>query len=79
MSVQLSNLDSVIVDLDGTMVDTLGDFAEALNRMLAELALGRIDRARIERMVGKGSEHLIHSVLAAVGADACDEVVIFER
>lgn len=70
MSVQLSNLDAVIVDLDGTMVDTLGDFAEALNRMLAELALGRIDRARIERMVGKGSEHLIHSVLAAVGADA---------
>ena len=32
-------LDAVIIDLDGTMVDTLGDFAEALNRMLGDLEL----------------------------------------
>ena len=29
--------DAVIVDLDGTMVDTMGDFVAALNLMLAEL------------------------------------------
>lgn len=59
---------AAIVDLDGTMVDTLGDFAVALNRMLDELALGSIDPPAIERMVGQGSEHLIRSVLSHVQA-----------
>lgn len=53
----------VIVDLDGTMVDTLGDFEAALNRMLAELDLPPVSRNLVERTVGKGSEHLIRSVL----------------
>ena len=56
-------LDAAIIDLDGTLVDTLGDFAEALGRMLHDLALPPIDAAQIERMVGKGSEHLLRSVL----------------
>lgn len=55
--------DAAIIDLDGTMVDTLGDFAEALNRMLRDLALPAIAPPHIERMVGKGSEHLLRSVL----------------
>jgi phosphoglycolate phosphatase len=55
---------AAIVDLDGTMVDTLGDFEVALNRSLAELDLPPVGRALIERTVGKGSEHLIRSVLA---------------
>jgi phosphoglycolate phosphatase len=53
----------VIVDLDGTMVDTLGDFEAALNSMLAELDLPPVSRKLVERTVGKGSEHLIRSVL----------------
>lgn len=56
-------LDAAIIDLDGTMVDTLGDFAEALNRMLCDLELPPIAAQHIERMVGKGSEHLLRSVL----------------
>ena len=62
----LSRVDAVIVDLDGTMVDTMGDFNEALNRMLAELALPAIGAQHIEHMVGKGSEHLLRSVLKHV-------------
>lgn len=61
-------LEAAIVDLDGTMVDTLGDFAFALNRMLEELDLPAIHQAAIARLVGKGSEHLIRSVLAQAGA-----------
>ena len=61
-------IDAVMVDLDGTMVNTLGDFAEALNRMLADLQLPAIAPQAIEHMVGKGSEHLIRCVLAHVGA-----------
>jgi phosphoglycolate phosphatase len=62
-------LKAVIVDLDGTMIDTLGDFAVALNRVLEDLRLPGIERAAIERLVGKGSEHLVRSVLAHVGAE----------
>ncbi|MEX8193996.1 phosphoglycolate phosphatase [Comamonas guangdongensis] len=63
-------IDAVMVDLDGTMVNTLGDFAEALNRMLADLQLPAIAPQTIEQMVGKGSEHLIRSVLGHVLGDA---------
>ncbi len=55
---------AAIVDLDGTLVDTLGDFEVALNRTLADLDLPTVTRALVERTVGKGSEHLIRSVLA---------------
>jgi phosphoglycolate phosphatase len=64
-----SSFDAAIIDLDGTMVDTIGDFHAALNLMLTDLALPAVDKEPIGLMVGKGSEHLIRSVLAHVGAD----------
>ncbi|GAA0759727.1 phosphoglycolate phosphatase [Ideonella azotifigens] len=64
------DFDAAIVDLDGTMVDTLGDFDLALNRMLAELGLPAVGRQFIEHTVGQGSEHLIRCTLAEVGAVA---------
>lgn len=60
--------DAAIVDLDGTLVDTAGDFVVALNASLHDLALRAIDRAFVLRTVGKGSEHLIRRTLAEVGA-----------
>jgi phosphoglycolate phosphatase len=63
-------LHAAIVDLDGTMVDTLGDFVAVLRLTLTELGLPVVDRAFVEHTVGKGSEHLIRSTLAHVGADA---------
>ena len=59
----LQGLDAAIIDLDGTMVDTLGDFAQALGAMLDDLGLPAIEPAFIAQMVGKGSEHLLRSVL----------------
>jgi phosphoglycolate phosphatase len=64
------NLQAAIVDLDGTMIDTVGDFVPALNGMLDELGLPGVTAAFIIDTVGKGSEHLIRSTLAHVGADA---------
>ena len=63
LSTLLTGVDAAIIDLDGTMVDTMGDFNEALNRMLRELELPSIAAQTIEHMVGKGSEHLLRSVL----------------
>ena len=62
MSVNLV-LQAVMIDLDGTMVDTIGDFEVALNRALADVQVPVANRALIERSIGKGSEHLIRSVL----------------
>ena len=60
-----------MVDLDGTLVDTMGDFVAAINLMLADLQAGvSLDAASVARMVGKGSEHLIKSVLDQVQAQS---------
>ena len=66
-TLKLPPLAAAIVDLDGTMIDTLGDFVVALNCMLDDLRLPGIDRAAIGRMIGKGSEHLVRSALAHSG------------
>ena len=62
----VTGFDAAIIDLDGTMVDTVGDFVVALNLMLGDLNLPnhpQLDRRLVERMIGKGSENLIKSVL----------------
>ncbi len=65
-SPSFSGLQAAIVDLDGTMIDTLGDFGVALNLMLTDLALPPVAAGQVERMVGKGSEHLLRSTLNLV-------------
>jgi len=61
---------AAIVDLDGTLVDTLGDFVAALQGMLADLpppfASYVLQAQAVRPLVGKGSENLIKSVLALV-------------
>ena len=63
-------LQAAIVDLDGTMVDTVGDFEVALRLTLADLGWPAVQRDFIARTVGKGSEHLLQRTLAEVGAPA---------
>ncbi len=69
----LSSFDAVVMDLDGTLLDTLGDFAAAVQGMLSAMELTGsmrpLSSAEIEPMVGKGSEHLIRSALAHVLQD----------
>lgn len=69
---RLDAFDAAIVDLDGTMVDTLGDFVAALNGMLDDLGLPQVTPSVVETRVGKGSEHLIRVVLQHVQAPADD-------
>ena len=55
---------AAIIDLDGTMLDTVPDFELALNAMRAEFSLAPIGQDTIKPMVGKGSEKLIRDVLS---------------
>ena len=67
ISLDLSSLSAAIVDLDGTLVDTVGDFEQALARTLGDLGLPPVDRAFIARTVGRGSMNLLRETLAHVG------------
>ncbi len=62
--------EAAILDLDGTLVHTLGDFAQALQRMLHDLpepyASYKVRPQAIEKLIGKGSENLIKSLLALI-------------
>jgi phosphoglycolate phosphatase len=64
--------DAAIVDLDGTLVDTLDDFALALNAALADTGRPVVPRAFVRDSIGRGSEHLIAQALRAGGADPAD-------
>ncbi len=63
----IAAIDAAIVDLDGTMIDTVGDFEQALARTLAEFGLAPVDRAFIARTVGRGSMYLLTQTLAHAG------------
>ena len=63
----MPRIHAALVDLDGTLVDTLGDFEVALARTLADLGAPPVSRTFIERTVGKGSEHLLRHTLAQAG------------
>jgi phosphoglycolate phosphatase len=67
---KLEAIQAAIVDLDGTMIDTQADFVVALNATLDALNLSHVDAQFVSQTVGKGSEHLIRSTLAHVGAEA---------
>jgi phosphoglycolate phosphatase len=58
-------VDALIFDLDGTLIDTLDDIADALNRVLAARALPVHERAAVRRMVGGGVAQLAQNALPA--------------
>jgi phosphoglycolate phosphatase len=55
---------AVLMDLDGTLLDTAPDLADAANAMRIELGLDALPVATIAGYVGKGTEHLVFQTLA---------------
>lgn len=72
---KLSLLHGVLIDLDGTLMDTAPDLAAAANRMRADFGLPPLPLERIAAFVGKGAEVLVHRALTddlGGRADAAD-------
>ena len=65
---------SVVFDLDGTLVDTAPDLTAALNHTLGELGHPPIAAATVRHLVGHGSRALIERGLAEHGVTAAAEV-----
>jgi phosphoglycolate phosphatase len=69
---------AVVIDLDGTLLDTVADLAAAVNAMLLELGRAPLPEATVAACVGKGAEVLVHRVLGG-GLDARVDAALFTR
>ena len=75
---------AVVVDLDGTMLDTIGDLASAANATRIELGFAPLDPEFIKTFVGKGIVNLVSRTLTdgrgGLEQAALDQgVAVFER
>ncbi len=72
---------AIVFDLDGTLVDTLPDIHEALNRSLVEANLAEIDRTACRNMIGGGAHNLIEQAFTQIGEPTDDPRVddVFAR
>lgn len=59
-----------IFDLDGTLIDSLADIAESINRMLDQHGYPRCDVEVFKQMVGDGMEKLVERALPPHARDA---------
>lgn len=64
---------AVLLDLDGTLLDTAPEIAAAAADMLSELGLDPVDPLRVREFIGKGIPHLVRRTLEASLGRAPDE------
>ena len=68
------SIKAVVIDLDGTLLHTAPDLAEAANRMLAELGMEAVDEGTIKTYIGNGVSRLVKRALTSTmdGEPAAD-------
>jgi len=66
---------AVIFDLDGTLIDSVPDIAEAVNRMLDDIGRQRLSAASVKRLIGNGSRVLMEGVFAELGVTADERLL----
>ena len=69
---------AVLIDLDGTLLDTAPDLAAAANAMLAELGLDPVAAGAVREFVGQGLAVLVRRCLAASLGREPDEALLEE-
>lgn len=74
-------LGAVLFDLDGTLIETAGDIAVALNRALAERQIAPVAADVVRTLIGRGAPRLISRAVALQGLPSdealCD--ALFQR
>ncbi len=67
---------ALVFDLDGTLVDSAEDIAEAINRSLEELSLSRVSEATVRSWIGEGVRRLVAIALAHAGSERTPDEVM---
>lgn len=69
-------IDFIIFDLDGTLIDSLPDLADATNHMLATLGRPRIDQDAVRSLVGQGARRLVERALAGASEEEVEQGLV---
>ncbi|MFA9459451.1 phosphoglycolate phosphatase [Thiohalorhabdus methylotrophus] len=64
----------VLLDLDGTILETVGDLATATNRTLADFKREAVSEERVRTWIGDGVRALVRFALEATGG--CDDALL---
>lgn len=73
-------IEALSFDLDGTLVDTGGEIAAAVNLTLRDFDRAPLAQAAIEALIGAGAHELMRRVLAQVdAAQALDHAALMQR
>lgn len=70
------SFDALSFDLDGTLVDTAGEIAEAVNRTLIEFGIAARPVAEVTHLIGNGLRELMLKLLARI---LLDQPVLADR
>ena len=68
-TIQTMFIDLVIFDLDGTLIDSRRDLADATNALIAEYGGPALSLEAVTAMVGEGAPVLVKRALTAAGLD----------
>ena len=67
MTIAIPSIRAIAIDLDGTLLDTIPDLCNAVNRVLAELGFDELPVQLVKSFVGKGlGEHMRKSLLTVL-------------
>ena len=66
----MASLATLVLDLDGTIVDSLPDLTAALNRLMAARGLASFPAPSVAAMVGDGTTKLVERAFAARSGEA---------
>lgn len=73
-------IDLLTFDLDGTLVDTAAEIAEAVNRALADVDVAPCPQPQIESLIGAGAHELMRRLLAQIDpAQRLDRELVLAR
>jgi phosphoglycolate phosphatase len=74
-------LAAILLDLDGTLLDTADDITVAMNRALAEKRIKGLATAEVRNLIGRGAPTLIARAVERLGVpmDAAEQAALTER
>ena len=70
---------AVIFDLDGTLLDSLGDILHVLNHTLVKFGIREVTRTQAQNYIGNGARELVRLAIGSENQDRLDEILNYYR